>query len=258
MSNKAKELLLSSTLVQSSMLRTRYLSRQRPAPSVFSLPGLSSPSPNWTPYYAKHHEGLIQKLEDSFGEILQEYRSFEGGGSSQSQGSGSDYTDDHKNLLHTGSWDWRSYVLKGKRQESFAKKCPKTVDVLESLSMPFNSNVKGLMTGTPLSYAFFSTMGAGAVIEPHFGPTNLRIRCHFPLIVPPGDLGMKVGGEVIHWEVGKPLLFDDAYEHQVWNHSDGDRVILLFDLWHPELQEDEIVAIKAMFSFAETQGWSSK
>ncbi|CAM9788851.1 unnamed protein product, partial [Discosporangium mesarthrocarpum] len=40
---------------------------------------------------------------------------------------------------------------------------------------------------------------------------------------------------------GKCLLFDDCFEHEVWNHSNKERVILLFDLWHPEL-DDEVRA----------------
>lgn len=34
---------------------------------------------------------------------------------------------------------------------------------------------------------------------------------------------------------GKCLVFDDCYEHEVWNKTDGERVLLLFDLWHPDL-----------------------
>lgn len=30
-------------------------------------------------------------------------------------------------------------------------------------------------------------------------------------------------------------MFDDCYEHEVWNKTDGERILLLFDLWHPEL-----------------------
>lgn len=51
------------------------------------------------------------------------------------------------------------------------------------------------MSQTPFSFAFFSTLRPNAEIKPHFGPCNLRIRCHFPLIVPSnGDVGMEVGG----------------------------------------------------------------
>jgi aspartyl/asparaginyl beta-hydroxylase (cupin superfamily) len=192
----------------------------------------------------EHHKDISTALEDNFQPILDEYLSLKKSSDVQS-----DYqVDDQK--LHSGRWDWQSYVQKGTRKASFAASCPKTVDVLEGFKSP------RLMTGTPLSFAFFSTMGAGAEIRPHFGPSNLRIRCHFPLVVPKGDLGMVVGGKTLRWEVGKPLFFDDSYEHHVWNNTASQRVVLLFDLWHPDLEEEEIVAIQDMFGFAKEQGWS--
>ena len=34
------------------------------------------------------------------------------------------------------------------------------------------------------------------------------------------------------------MVFDDCYDHEVWNKTDGERVLLLFDLWPPELAEE--------------------
>jgi aspartate beta-hydroxylase len=66
---------------------------------------------------------------------------------------------------------------------------------------------------------------------------------------------MQVGDEIVKWEVGKPIFFDDCYSHHVWNRTKSDRVVLLFDMWHPELTHDEIEAIKDMFDHARQQGW---
>jgi aspartate beta-hydroxylase len=75
---------------------------------------------------------------------------------------------------------------------------------------------------------------------------------HLPLIVPnPDACGITVAGETMRWEVGKALVFDDAYEHEVWNDGDDDRVVLLLDTWHPDLTDDEIQAIRAMFAEVE-------
>lgn len=49
------------------------------------------------------------------------------------------------------------------------------------------------------------------------------------------------------WRPGEALIFDDAFEHSVWNDGDEERALLLFDLWHPDLTVDEITAVKAMF-----------
>jgi aspartate beta-hydroxylase len=50
------------------------------------------------------------------------------------------------------------------------------------------------MSQTPFSFSFFSTLAGNSEISPHYGPCNLRIRCHFPLIVPSGDCGMEIAG----------------------------------------------------------------
>ena len=41
------------------------------------------------------------------------------------------------------------------------------------------------------------------------------------------------GDRVCHWREGEALIFDDAYEHEAWNHSDGVRVVLFVDFEKP-------------------------
>ena len=218
-----------ATIIQHAVLKTRV--KQRPVPTIFHFPGLSSSSPiiKSSAVFDKH----IKALNMNHDNILKEYMNLR-------KSSSSDYTDsEHK--LHDGKWEWNSYILKGIRQVDFACKCPITVSVLED-----NGN---LMCDTPFSFSFFSTLSANSKIARHSGPCNLRIRCHYPLIVPDGDIGMKVGDEIIKWEVGKPVFFDDAYEHEVWNNTNKERVVLLFDVWHPDLEYDEIEAIKDLFQY---------
>lgn len=94
----------------------------------------------------------------------------------------------------------------------------------------------GLMLNIPFSFAFYSVLGGRSSIGAHFGPCNLRLRCHFPLIVPKGknpqdipsqnpddqasaspqlpECGMEIGGKVFEWKQGEPVYFDDSYEHK--------------------------------------------
>ena len=67
-----------------------------------------------------------------------------------------------------------------------------------------------------------------------------------------------VGDEERRWEVGKALLFDDAFVHSVWNETAADRVVLLADIWHPDLSADEIAAVQAMFQQVEALSASRK
>ena len=61
-------------------------------------------------------------------------------------------------------------------------------------------------------------------------------------------LGIRVGSSVEHWRDGRSLVFDDTFEHEVWNDSDEDRVVLIFDIWRPELSEREKQELTALFS----------
>jgi beta-hydroxylase len=41
----------------------------------------------------------------------------------------------------------------------------------------------------------------------------------------------RVGDKMIYWEEGKCVIGDDTHKHEVWNDTDGIRVVLLFDFW---------------------------
>ena len=55
-------------------------------------------------------------------------------------------------------------------------------------------------------------------------------------------------------EFGKAMIFDDSIEHEAWNDSDETRLILLFEIWRPELDAGERVALTAMFESIEGYG----
>mmetsp|Transcript_31045 Transcript_31045/g.51464 ORF Transcript_31045/g.51464 Transcript_31045/m.51464 type:complete len:105 (+) Transcript_31045:156-470(+) len=46
---------------------------------------------------------------------------------------------------------------------------------------------------------------------------------------------MQVANKTRRWRSGKALVFDDSFEHQVWNDADEDRIVFVVDSWHPEI-----------------------
>jgi aspartyl/asparaginyl beta-hydroxylase (cupin superfamily) len=92
----------------------------------------------------------------------------------------------------------------------------------------------------------FSRLEPGAHIPPHSGMLNCRLICHLPLVVPKG-CWLRVGNEKREWEEGKLLIFDDSFEHEAMNPSGELRIILLFDIWRPELGSEERSSISAIF-----------
>ena len=97
----------------------------------------------------------------------------------------------------------------------------------------------------------FSKLEPGAHIPPHHGMLNCRLICHLPLIVPDG-CWLRVGNETREWQEGKLLIFDDSIEHEAKNPSGEMRIILLFDIWRPELSEAERQGISAIFDAIDT------
>jgi hypothetical protein len=135
--------------------------------------------------------------------------------------------------------DWSALFLceNGKRSEDVIARCPSSWAALQAAPMPHIAN-------SPT--AMFSLLRPGARIAPHTGTHNARLICHLPLIVPPG-CRFRVGNETREWTEGKILIFDDSIEHEAWNDGDEDRVVLIFDIWRPELSEQERDEVAALF-----------
>lgn len=85
--------------------------------------------------------------------------------------------------------------------------------------------------------AAFSLLKAGGSIPPHCGSTASILRYHLALIVP--DNGkhswLTVAGVNIPWGAGKGILFDDTFEHSACNGAEEDRVVLIVDIFRPNL-----------------------
>ena len=118
---------------------------------------------------------------------------------------------------------WKSFFLYGYgyRFDRNCTLCPETTRIIES--------IPGMFT------AFFSVLAPGKHIPRHRGPYKGVLRCHLGLIVPePRErCRIQVGDEQRHWETGHCMVFDDTYKHEVWNDTDGTRVVLFLDIIRP-------------------------
>lgn len=144
---------------------------------------------------------------------------------------------DHANLLDSDSWTsaflWEDSV----EVPEVTALCPQTTALMAELP---TCHVKGF-----LPTALFSKLSPGAKIAPHTGMLNTRLICHLPLVVP-NDCGLRVGADTRMAERGKAWAFDDSINHEAWNNSREPRIILLFDVWRPELTPDERHLITAL------------
>lgn len=145
----------------------------------------------------------------------------------------------NNHLLNDPSWGAFYFWRNGAKVEENAARCPQTMAALAKAPMP---NISGR---SPM--ALYSVLKPGTHIASHHGALNTRLICHVPLLVP-GDCALRVGSETRAWEEGKALIFDDSFEHEAWNRSANTRVILLFEVWRPEISVNEREELTALFS----------
>jgi aspartyl/asparaginyl beta-hydroxylase (cupin superfamily) len=168
------------------------------------------------------------------------------------------YLNSHPNLPNQpdypliDSLDWSScFLWKDGAETPNAALCPRTMDALKDVPL--------CLINARSPQVMFSQLKAGAHIKPHTGYVNTRLTCHLPLIVPP-NCSFRVGNELRSWEKGKLWAFDDTIEHEAINQSDRTRVVLIFDIWRPELSPEErhLVAtlLETLDAFSpRTQSW---
>jgi hypothetical protein len=141
-------------------------------------------------------------------------------------------------LLNDARWSAFHLLKDGERVEENAVRCPLIMRLLELLPIPH------IKRRSPM--ALISILRPGTHIPPHNGMLNTRLICHIPLVVPPG-CRLRVGAETRDVVEGQAMIFDDSIEHEAWNDGDAVRAVLLFEIWRPEISEDEKVALTAMF-----------
>lgn len=141
-------------------------------------------------------------------------------------------------LLDDPSWGAHYFWKDGVEITENSVHCPKTMAALAAAPIPV------IQERSPM--ALYSVLEPGTHIAPHYGMLNTRLICHIPLILP-SDCALRVGGETRPWKAGEALIFDDSFEHEAWNRSDQRRVILLFEIWRPEITAEERQALTTIF-----------
>lgn len=142
-------------------------------------------------------------------------------------------------LNHNAAWTAIHLLKRGDVVANNARLCPRTMDILRRIPQP-------VIPGRSPN-AMFSLLAPRTEIPPHTGVANSRLLVHLPLIVPAG-CSFRVGETVRPWVEGKAWVFDDTIEHEAWNPTDELRVILIADLWHPDLSQAEREACAALMS----------
>jgi beta-hydroxylase len=145
--------------------------------------------------------------------------------------------------------DWKTFFLAGIGMDcgENARRCPETMRLL--------GKIPGMKT------AFFSILSPRKHIPAHRGAFNGVLRFHLGLLVPEPreQVRIRIGNDFRNWTEGKALIFDDTYNHEVWNDTDGYRVVLFVDFARPLKQpwhwmNERLLSIGALAPFLREAG----
>ncbi|XP_062920252.1 aspartyl/asparaginyl beta-hydroxylase isoform X6 [Mobula hypostoma] len=131
-----------------------------------------------------------------------------------------------ENLREKGDWGQFTIWQQGRRIENSCKQVPKTCALLERFPET---------TGCKRGQIKYSVMQPGTHVWPHTGPTNCRLRMHLGLVIPKEGCRIRCANDTREWKEGKVLIFDDSFEHEVWQDAASYRLIFIVDVWHPDL-----------------------
>ena len=142
-------------------------------------------------------------------------------------------------LLDDPAWGTLHFWKGGEIVADNAAACPATMAALDHAPMP---QIPGRSPN-----AHWSRLKPGTHIAAHHGMLNTRLICHIPILTAPGCT-LRVGSETREWRDGVPLIFDDSIEHEARNAGPAERVVLLFEVWRPEIGEADRAALTKIFA----------
>lgn len=149
-----------------------------------------------------------------------------------------------RDLNNSRNWSTYHFYRQGRVFQDNCRRCPETSNALSKL--PLHS-VPGYSPE-----AMFSALKPRTKIKAHYGPVNGRLIVHLPLVVPENCGAITVGDETRTWRQGECLIFDDSMRHEAWNDSDELRAVLIFDIWNPQMQPHERLAMTEILAAAQS------
>ncbi|XP_060949434.1 aspartyl/asparaginyl beta-hydroxylase-like isoform X2 [Limanda limanda] len=196
--------------------------------SLYNVKGLKA-QPWWTPKETGYTH-LVKTLERNWRTIRDEALSV------MDQNTGL-FVPEEENLREKGEWGQYTLWQQGRKDGNSCQGVQKTCSLLERYTEA---------TGCKRGQIKFSVMQPGTHVWPHTGPTNCRLRIHLGLVVPKEGCRIRCTNQTREWEEGKVLIFDDSFEHEVWQDAVSYRLIFIVDVWHPELTQHQRQTLSAI------------
>jgi len=205
----------------------------------YQRPTNYTPNLKALPIWNTNYFDFVKKLENNFKLIENEINEI-------------DTDPKKKNLItnvnediYQGEWKDLFFYNNGARNNIACKAFPNIARIIDSIK-----ELQGVNPGCVcLSFIY-----PGTSVSPHFGISNNKLRLHLgiknlddsTLYVKDKSFDKNTNILKLKWKKGKAFIFDDSFEHWVENKSTGNkpRIILLADLWHPDLTNTQIYNMK--------------
>jgi aspartyl/asparaginyl beta-hydroxylase (cupin superfamily) len=98
-----------------------------------------------------------------------------------------------------------------------------------------------LETRNILRNIYFGTFHPGLDVKLHVNYNPHMNRGYLGLIVPEGDIAMKICHDKLYWHEGEFLVLDHSYPHCPHNYTDRDRTVLVVDFLKPDQPREEMI-----------------
>lgn len=139
-----------------------------------------------------------------------------------------DMMENQADIAAADSIPWRFLVLRlfGRDHAANQSLCPLTSRLIKSIPK--------------VTTAGISILDPGKHILAHRGPYRGMLRYHLGLVTPTDEKGdgqavLRLGDLFYRWRDGEGILWDDTFEHEVWNHGDTPRIVLIVDVARPDM-----------------------
>jgi len=190
----------------------------------------------WYPHVKAAYPAIREELHAALAYEQTEFLPYVQGSDSDREGDAA--TDLLAPLRGSRSWTAFHLYKNGTRFAHRCAICPVTEKAVLPPS-PFIPNQKPEI--------LFSRLQPGGHIVPHFGMTNAILTAHLALQIP-SSCGLRAGSETRPWKEGDVFVFDDSFDHEAWNRDpENERMVLIFEVWNPTLNEAEQFGLQRMF-----------
>lgn len=108
---------------------------------------------------------------------------------------------------------------------------PKLAHVIKDVNLKYDNILRNV---------YFGIFHPGLDIKLHVNYNPHMNRGYLGLIVPQGDVAMKICHDKYYWHEGQFMVLDHSYPHCPHNYTDYDRVVLVIDFFKPDKPREEV------------------